>query len=266
MNHYQLRLDAKRRRLLKAAEAAEQASVEAYERAREIGHNIPLGQPILVGHHSEAGHRADLRRIDNAMRKSVTQQARAQELRRRAEAVGTAGISADDPEAISKLEAKLEGLHRLREQYRLINKLHAAYIKNPATDLSAVCEKAQNLIKTYEPRYSSEPHPVAPWQLKNLGARIRSTRQRLERLKRERERQQTTGTTETKTAGIRLVENADINRLQLFFPSKPREAVRSLLKRRGFHWSPTQGAWQRQLTDSARWAAKEVIRLAVDLQ
>ena len=30
-----------------------------------------MGQPILVGHHSEGRHRRDLKRIDNNMRKSV---------------------------------------------------------------------------------------------------------------------------------------------------------------------------------------------------
>jgi len=57
----------------------------AYERARQIGDRIPFGQPILVGHHSERGHRADLRRIDRAMRTSVEEAAKAEHYERRAE-------------------------------------------------------------------------------------------------------------------------------------------------------------------------------------
>ena len=57
----------------------------AYERARQIGDRIPFGQPILVGHHSERGHRADLRRIDRAMRTSVEEAAKAGHYERRAE-------------------------------------------------------------------------------------------------------------------------------------------------------------------------------------
>ena len=45
------------------------------ERAREavgaIADNIPLGQPILVGHHSEARARRDAEKIENGMRRAV---------------------------------------------------------------------------------------------------------------------------------------------------------------------------------------------------
>jgi phospholipid N-methyltransferase len=48
---------------------------EDAERAREavasIADNIPLGQPILVGHHSERHARKDAKRIENGMRKAV---------------------------------------------------------------------------------------------------------------------------------------------------------------------------------------------------
>lgn len=40
-------------------------------RAREIGDMIPLGQPVLLGHHSQRRHQRDLERIDTNMRKGV---------------------------------------------------------------------------------------------------------------------------------------------------------------------------------------------------
>ncbi len=45
-------------------------STQAYQRAHTLGSVIPMGQPILVGHHSERGHRSLLNKIDNAMRTS----------------------------------------------------------------------------------------------------------------------------------------------------------------------------------------------------
>ena len=43
----------------------------ATEYVRTIADGIPLGQPILVGHHSEARARKDAERIENGMRKAV---------------------------------------------------------------------------------------------------------------------------------------------------------------------------------------------------
>lgn len=43
----------------------------AYDQVSQITDNIPLGQPILVGHHSEKKARKDQERIENGMRKAV---------------------------------------------------------------------------------------------------------------------------------------------------------------------------------------------------
>jgi len=52
------------------AAKAEKESQQRYNHAHELGSIIPMGQPILVGHHSENGHRNLLKKIDNNMRKS----------------------------------------------------------------------------------------------------------------------------------------------------------------------------------------------------
>ena len=44
---------------------------QAHESVSAITDGIPLGQPILVGHHSEKRARKDAQRIDNGMRKAV---------------------------------------------------------------------------------------------------------------------------------------------------------------------------------------------------
>lgn len=59
--------------------------------------------------------------------------------------------------------------------------------------------------------------------------------------------------------GGRVVENVELDRLQLLFPGKPSEAVRTLLKANGFRWAPSEGAWQRQLTGNARAAAQGIV-------
>lgn len=47
-------------------------------------------------------------------------------------------------------------------------------------------------------------------------------------------------------------------RLQIIFDGKPNADVRTELKGEGFRWAPSQGAWQRQLTDNAMRAARRL--------
>ena len=48
-----------------------------------------------------------------------------------------------------------------------------------------------------------------------------------------------------------MVENGELNRLQLFTGSKPPAENRTWLKRHGFRWARSEGAWQRQVGDAA---------------
>lgn len=59
--------------------------------------------------------------------------------------------------------------------------------------------------------------------------------------------------------GIRIVHNADIDRLQIFFPGKPALEMIEALKRRAFKWSPSNGCWQRQFTANAIAAMREIL-------
>lgn len=59
--------------------------------------------------------------------------------------------------------------------------------------------------------------------------------------------------------GIRVVHNADIDRLQIFFPGKPAREMIEALKRRAFKWSPSNGCWQRQFTPNAIAAMREIL-------
>lgn len=59
--------------------------------------------------------------------------------------------------------------------------------------------------------------------------------------------------------GVKCIHNTDIDRLQLIFDGKPAQETINLLKKNAFRWSPSQGAWQRQLTANAIWGAKRVL-------
>lgn len=64
---------------------------------------------------------------------------------------------------------------------------------------------------------------------------------------------------EIKFEGGTLTWNYEEDRLQIFFNDIPEDNKRKELKSSGFHWSPRNKAWQRQLTSNAVYAAKRVL-------
>jgi hypothetical protein len=56
---------------------------------------------------------------------------------------------------------------------------------------------------------------------------------------------------ETQYTHFKAVKNIEENRLQLSFEGKPEEAIRTILKKNGYKWSPRNSVWQRQLTPNA---------------
>lgn len=93
------------------------------------------------------------------------------------------------------------------------------------------------------------------YSITNNGANIRRVKEQLEKAK----RMKVTEDKEYKIGDVRIVENYQENRLQLFFPGKPDEDVRTQLKHNGFRWSRFNGCWQSYLK---RWQidrAKEII-------
>ncbi|MCC4821301.1 DUF3560 domain-containing protein, partial [Vibrio lentus] len=110
-------------RLEERAIKAAAVSTERFNTASSLGKMLPFGQPILVGHHSEAKHRRHAESINTNMRKSVEAQDKAEYLSRRADSVGSAGIASDDPEAVTKLKQKLGRLVQSHELMKAVNKV-----------------------------------------------------------------------------------------------------------------------------------------------
>lgn len=74
----QERAKAKAERYEEWADKAHQRSDEAFERSERAVAGIPMGQPILVGHHSERAHRAAIDKSWAAMGKSVEEMHKAE--------------------------------------------------------------------------------------------------------------------------------------------------------------------------------------------
>jgi hypothetical protein len=163
-------------------------------------------------------------------------------------------IKSGDKDAIEKLTDKLK---QLEESQELMKQVNTYYRKNNTLDgCNLISQKTINTIKDIMTRIPYHTQPFASYELTNNNASIKATKQRLEALQKVKEE----GTKETIQSEIcQVVENSELMRIQLLFDSIPDVETRSILKSNGFKWSPTNKAWQRQLTDNARYSTKKVI-------
>ena len=159
---------------------------------------------------------------------------------------GMGGISADDPQAVQKLEKKLAGLEKAQETMKAVN---AYYRKHKTLDgcphLSA--ESIEKMKADMASQWHIEDKPYPTWALSNNSAEIRRVKERIKSLSQQRE----IGYVGWEFEGGKVEANAEANRLQILFEEKPDAATREELKSNGFRWSPKAEAWQRQLTDNA---------------
>lgn len=166
-------------------------------------------------------------------------------------AMGTGGISADDPNALERLRQKLDMLEAARKRMKQINAHFRQYQTMEGYPEPLTEQEKQHISYMVESGFSK----WGIYDTSNISATIRSTKERLERL----EAQKAQETKETETEFCTVLENTEIMRLQLIFPDKPDEETRNILKGNGFRWSPKNGAWQRQLTNNAKYAAQNVL-------
>ena len=163
---------------------------------------------------------------------------------------GMGGISADDPNAISKLQSKLAKREALQETMKAVN---AYYRKHKTVDgcPHLTPEQIEKMKASMSGDWRANPKPFESYQLSNNNAEIRRLKERIAALTRQRE----IGYVGWEFDGGKVEANAADNRLQIFFDGKPEADTREKLKEYGFRWSPSAGAWQRQLNDNAIRAA-----------
>ena len=169
------------------------------------------------------------------------------------QSTGKGGISADRPDAVLKLQQKLEKLEKEQAMMKAVN---AYYRKYKTLDGCPELTKDQikQLQQEMEHPWHREEKPYASFQLSNHNANIRRLKQRLETLTVH----QSMNYPEWEFSGGKMVANKEVNRLQIVFDEKPEETTRSELKKNGFRWSPKMKVWQRQLNQNAYRAANHI--------
>jgi len=257
--NYEERKETRIERLKERAKKAQSRSNAYYEHSHKLVEHIPFGQPILVGHHSEGRHRRTLERSNNYMGKSVNESSKAQYYAKRAKAAeNNTAIFSDDPEAITKLKEKLAGLENCQKMMKDANRIirkHKNVSPEAIKELVEIGFNEKQANKLFEPgTCGSIGFPS--YSLQNNNATIRGCKLRIAEL----EKRSNEETTEKEINGVKVVDNVEENRLQLFFDGKPEYEIRQKLKRSGFRWSRYNGCWQRHRSNSAKWIAEDLLK------
>ena len=253
MNQYQLKRELKIERLQEMAAKTAAKATSTYNQARKMSDCIPFGQPILIGHHSEGRDRNFRGRITSKFEKSFELSKKADYYEQRAEsAASNTAISSDDPDAPDLLADKIAKLEAKQEKMKLFNKL----LKKGDTAAMLKAGFSQAIIDEMTKKNCFGDVGFTSFQLTNNNANIRRLKERLK----DMQAKAAIAPAEDKVInGVTIVDNADDNRLQLFFPGKPSEEIRKELKSSGFRWSPNAGAWQRQRSNAATYLANKII-------
>lgn len=262
MNEFEQKRAERAERFRSMAEGLRLKSSQAYESSKTLLAVIPMGQPILVGHHSERGHRSLLKRADNAMRRSCQADDKAKYYERRAESIeNSRAIFTDDPDAVTKLREKLEREEKRHHIMVSCNKI----IRGKGTDAEKVAAMVsaglaeKSAIEVLKPDFCGRIG-FAGYSLQNSNGRIAALKKRIAAIEERAQVVEAVGPeVEEEYKGVRIVTNLEANRVQLFFNGKPSDEVRGALKRGGYRWSPSNGCWQSYINGWAVSRGKEAI-------
>lgn len=152
--------------------------------------------------------------------------------------VGTGGISSDDPQALTKLEAKLAKLEKHQELMKAANAAIRMKDKEKGDKrLAELGYTPEEIAELRAPDFAGRIGYPA-YALQNNNANIRRIRERVEELKKRQTEPAPEG---WEFDGGRVVVNTNENRLQIIFDGKPDADLRAELKSEGFRWAPSQG-------------------------
>lgn len=159
---------------------------------------------------------------------------------------------------IERLQEKVDTLKHLQEIMKAANKIcRAKNLTNEEKmdELIAIGVSVDNADTLLHPSQSWMGIGFAKYQLSNNLARIKETELRIKRLTVIAESEDK----ELQIGDVKVkICNSD-ERIRLCYDGKPDYETIQRLKQNGFKWSPSNAAWQRQITDNAYWAAATVL-------
>ncbi|WP_315015063.1 zincin-like metallopeptidase domain-containing protein [Capnocytophaga leadbetteri] len=169
-------------------------------------------------------------------------------------------IKSTDNNAITKLQQKLKMLQDRKTMLK--NGVVAAKEYQKSKDISVFkqynidSETTEQIINHIDKGGKPTEKDMYSWfTMPYLNRDIKEVKNRIATL----EKNQAKGTDETLIEGGKIVYNGEVQRLQIFFDGIPSKEVREALKSHAFKWAPTAKAWQRTLTENAKYAVRQYL-------
>jgi phage shock protein A len=241
------RLEAKLEKRQEWAESRRRKADAAFKAASNIAGSIPLGQPILVGHHSEGKMRRLYGKIDSNMHKGVESADMARHHAGKAAGLQSQldrSIFSDDPDAVERLEERIAELEAKQEKMKAANKV----CRNKKTTVE---EKVAGLRELFPgitdrriqdiltPAYSFEKPGFPSYAMSNNNANINRLKKRIEDVKRRQARAEAAD--EAENGCIVMRPSPEHDWCRVVFAEKPDRSILDDLKAAGFRWC--NGCW-----------------------
>lgn len=178
---YRERRAARAARLRDWADKRETRGAAALNQADTMAAAIPLGQPILIGHHSERRDRNYRNRIDTTARRGLADLDKAREMNARADEIERQAAHAiynDDTDAADRLRERIADLEAQRDRIKAYN---ATCRKGSTPDLSILDDRQRAELASVQKHtpYNSKGGRFPGYALSNLSGNISRQRKRL---------------------------------------------------------------------------------------
>jgi len=155
-------------------------------------------------------------------------------------------------DALELNRQKLADALKLHSFMKAVNSAHRDFIKNPQSiDALQLSDTWKIKIRSFVPQYSWIKHPFAPYQFTNNKARIKMYESRIKVLEEKNSKAEAIGKKEIPFADGMVILSYTEDRIQIKHNEKPTREIINRIKSNGFHWSPTNKVWQRQITEQA---------------
>ncbi len=200
--------------------------------------------------------------VHNKLNSLIEWSRKAQRRIRKAVAPTTAPISADQENAPELLRKKIEDAKAFHGTMKMANQIirklgtEGDEVRRQLRDLGLKPQSIEKILtKDFAGRVGYPDYVLA-----NNRKEIRRLEDRLEQIEATRGRPVLE---DVRFEDGFVEEDAEANRLRIYFDMKPEKEVRDALKSNGFRWAPKVGAWQRQRGEAAFRAAETVLGIEI---